>query len=269
MSLDFRYLKAFSLTAKHLNFSKAAQELHIAQSAVSRQVKLLEEAVGEQLIVRSSKKVLLTEKGKSLYQALCRFEEMTSELTKSSGPQTIRVGILHGLLENWFIRVAKDFSKSSKHFLRIETDTPANLKRDLLDGKYDCIFTTDNIQSDLVTSLALFKEELSLISKKDIDPKNVHEQTWIVYNENDFFFDLYKKRSAKVFTVKSVTAIIKLVKEGVGAAIVPAHAVAKEKGLKTWPVKGIKMPEVHMGTLSYQTLPDHLSELVEAVKRAL
>jgi len=63
ISLDYRYLKAFMITARYLNFSKAAQELNIAQSAVSRQIKLLEESVGQQLIVRSSKKVLLTEKG--------------------------------------------------------------------------------------------------------------------------------------------------------------------------------------------------------------
>ena len=41
--LDFRYLKAFMLTAKYSSFSKAAEELNIAQSAVSRQIKLLEE----------------------------------------------------------------------------------------------------------------------------------------------------------------------------------------------------------------------------------
>ena len=39
------YLKAFLVTAKHLSFSKAAEEMRVAQSAVSRQVKLLEESL--------------------------------------------------------------------------------------------------------------------------------------------------------------------------------------------------------------------------------
>ena len=47
--LDFRYLKAFMLTAKYSSFSKAAEELNIAQSAVSRQIKLLEDALGTDL----------------------------------------------------------------------------------------------------------------------------------------------------------------------------------------------------------------------------
>ncbi|WP_393096157.1 LysR family transcriptional regulator, partial [Halobacteriovorax sp. ZH3_bin.1] len=45
--MDYRYLRAFTLTAKYLSFSKAAAELKIAQSAVSRQVKLLEESMNE------------------------------------------------------------------------------------------------------------------------------------------------------------------------------------------------------------------------------
>lgn len=268
--IDYRYLKAFSLTAKYLNFSKAAQELSIAQSAVSRQVKLLEESLGEQLIVRSSKKVLLTEKGKSLRQAISNFEDMTFELAKSSGPQIIEVGILHGLLENWFIGVIKDFNKNSRHMLRVEANTPAELKQGLLDGRFDMIFTAENIQSDLVTSLSLFKEELVIISKKEIDPKNISDYPWIVYNEHDFLMDMnVKKLSQRIHTVKSMTSIIKLVKEGVGIAIVPSHTVQKEKKLNTYPVKGVQMPQVHMSTLNYQKLPSYLEELYQTVKNHL
>lgn len=67
-------------TAKHLNFSKAAEELNIAQSAVSRQIKLLEESVNDQLIIRSSKKVLLTEKGESLLAEIERLEDSVQEI---------------------------------------------------------------------------------------------------------------------------------------------------------------------------------------------
>ena len=267
--IDYRYLKAFYLTAQYLNFSRAAEELNIAQSAVSRQIKLLEESIGEQLIVRSSKKVLLTDKGKSLQLSISNFEEMTRELSESSGPQVIKVGILHGLMENWFIQVVKEFSKASKHSLKVEADTPSNLKESLLEGKVDVIFTTENIQSDLVTSLTLFKEELALISKKEVDIKNVDSYPWLVYSDNDFFFDLFKKRSKKIITIKSITSIIKLVKEGVGIAIVPRHTIRKQGKLQAQQVKGLKRPQIHMSTLSYQRLPKHLQELSDIVKKGL
>jgi DNA-binding transcriptional LysR family regulator len=267
-SLDYRYLKAFYLTAKYLNFSKAASELAIAQSAVSRQIKLLEESISDQLIIRSSKRVILTEKGKALFIALGQFEELTREITQSSGPQLIRVGILHGLLENWFIKVIKTYIKNSKDNLKIEVDTPANLKQSLLDGKADIIFTTENIQSDLITSLRLFEEKLVLISKTEIDPKKVENYPWITYNESDFFFDLYKKHSEQIITVSSITSIIKLVKEGVGIAIVPEHTLKKDEKLWTHTIKGIKRPQIHLASLNYQSIPKYLEEMVRVVKKS-
>lgn len=264
--IDFRYLKAFALTARHLNFSKAATDLKIAQSAVSRQVKLLEESIGEQLIVRSSKKVLLTEKGKELLAAIQKFEDLTLDLSKTSGPQVIKVGILHGLLESWFPHVIKEFSKKSPHTLKVVADTPENLNQGLVGGHYDIIFTTQNAQSDLVTSLALFKEELVLISKKEVALKDLSDHNWIVYDDTDFIFELSKKRPKKIFTVKSMTSIVRLVKDGVGVAVVPAHTTLAEKKLRALPVNTKKAPEVFMGTLSYDKLPGPLRELAELVK---
>lgn len=266
--IDFRYLKAFQVTAYYLNFSKAALELNIAQSAISRQIKLLEESMNEQLIVRSSKKVLLTQKGKALLRALQLFEEQTADLSNTTGPQLIRVGILHGLLENWFTKVIKDFIKHSIHELKIEMDTPSQLKQNLIEGKLDLIFTTENIQNDLVSSLRLFEEKLVIISKKEIDPKQMDQYTWITYGESDYFFDIYKKHSSRTIMVESITSIIKLVKDGVGVAIVPSHTILDEK-LRTYDVKGIKRPQIYLSTLNYQTLPKYLEQLIHTTQKHL
>lgn len=264
--IDYRYLKAFHQTALHLNFSKAATELNIAQSAISRQVKLLEESMGEQLIVRSSKKVLLTQKGKDLLKAIESFEENTLKITKNTGPQLIRVGILHGLLENWFIQIIKDFVKKTTHELKIEVDTPHHLKQSLVQGKYDLIFTPENIQSELITSLKLFDEKLVIISKEDIDPKKLENYTWITYGESDFFFDLCKKHSKQIISITSMTSIIKLVKENVGVAIVPFHTIKKEDHLHAYEVKGLQTPKIYTSSLNYQTLPEHLEQLINIIK---
>lgn len=264
--IDYRYLRAFFLTAKFLNFSKAAKELSIAQSAVSRQIKLLEESFGEQLIIRSSKKVLLTEKGKSLYFSIQRFEEMAGEINHNSGPGIIRVGILHGLLENWFIEIIKKYITGSNHQLQIIIESPAGLKQALVDGNVDLVFTTENIQSDLITSLRLFEEKLTIISKKDIDPKKLDQYTWIVYNDSDFLFDVNKKHSKQIVYVSSITSIIKLVKEGVGVAIVPEHTLKEKEKVQRYEVKGLKRPQIHLSTLNYQSMPKYLDELIKIVK---
>ena len=266
ISLDYRYLKAFMVTSRYLNFSKAAQELNIAQSAVSRQIKLLEESVGQQLIIRSSKKVLLTEKGEALLQELGSFEEKLQNIFFGHMNKTIKVGILHGLLETWFNDVMVDFTKTSQHQLSVEVNSLENLKEKLHNGRYDLIFTTENIQSELVSSLKLFEEKMVLVSKSEINPKEAHEYPWIVYSEQDHLFQLYKKRSKKIIVVNSITTIQKLVKKGVGIAIVPDHTLDGDS-LRTYELKGLSKQHIHLSSLNFKSMPEHIRGLVDMIKK--
>jgi DNA-binding transcriptional LysR family regulator len=118
-----------------------------------------------------------------------------------------------------------------------------------------------------VTSLGLFEEKLIIISKKEIDLKKIHESTWLTYAESDFFFDIYKKHSSRIIRVASMTSIIRLVKESVGVAIVPAHTVKKEDRLYSYDVKGLKRPKIFMNTLNYQTYPSHLELLIKIIQK--
>lgn len=265
VSLDYRYLKAFRITAKHLNFSKAAEDLGIAQSAVSRQIKLLEDSIGDQLIVRSSKKVLLTEKGHALLQELENFEGNIQNIFFGHMNKTIKVGILHGLLETWFNDVMVEFSKTSQHQLSVEVNSLDTLREKLHNGKYDIIFSTENIQSDLVSSLKLFEEKMVLVSKAEINPKEAHLYPWIVYSEHDHLFQMFKKRSHKIIVVNSITTILKLVRKGVGIAIIPDHTIS-DKELKNY---DLKIPKSHimLSSLNFKTMPEHIRGLVDLIKK--
>lgn len=59
------WLRAFEASARHLSFTLAAQELNLTQSAVSKQVKLLESRLGEALFERKARSLLLTKAGAS------------------------------------------------------------------------------------------------------------------------------------------------------------------------------------------------------------
>lgn len=61
--MELRHLRYFATVAELLNFTKAAQRLHVAQPALSRQVRDLEEELGVQLLERSARAVKLTEAG--------------------------------------------------------------------------------------------------------------------------------------------------------------------------------------------------------------
>jgi LysR family transcriptional regulator, glycine cleavage system transcriptional activator len=67
LSLDL--LRGFRVAARHLSFTRAAQELHVTQSAISREVKTLEEQIGKPLFRRVHRALQLTRAGEELYRA--------------------------------------------------------------------------------------------------------------------------------------------------------------------------------------------------------
>ena len=64
--MDIRQLEMFVAVAENSSFTQASTQLHVAQSAISRQVRLLEEELGEQLFKRLNRRVYLTQAGETL-----------------------------------------------------------------------------------------------------------------------------------------------------------------------------------------------------------
>ena len=68
MSIELRHLRAFVAVAEELNFTRAADRLHVAQQALSTQIRQLEERVGQRLLDRTTRKVELTSAGEVLLE---------------------------------------------------------------------------------------------------------------------------------------------------------------------------------------------------------
>lgn len=263
--MDYRYLKAFLLTAEHMSFSKAAVILNIAQSAVSRQIKLLEESLGEELIIRSSKKVLLTHKGLELFKMARHFDQMSKDLFEREDQKTMGIGILHGLLKTWFPPILTKYCKKTQRPIHIAVKDEPELLEAVELGKLDVVFTTRNVQSDLVSSLKLFDEKLVLVSKEKLKLSEIHQHTWIVFSENDNIFKLEVPQSERIISVESMNTILTLVKNGIGIAVVPDHVLPKNHQYELMELPELKKSEIYMTTLNYKTMPAALAELAQFV----
>lgn len=264
--MDYRYIKAFMHTAQHSSFSKAAEVLGIAQSAVSRQIKLLEESLDEELIIRSSKKVLLTAKGNELYLAAINFDKLALNIFEKEDKRPLKIGLLHGLLTSWFLPLLTSFYQEHKRNITVDVLLPNELKVGLGEGKFDIIFTTENVQSELITSLKLFDEEVVVISKDEIDIKNLQQYRWITYSDEDFMYRASSEKSKSILRISSITSVIELVMSGIGIAAVPSHTLKGKTELKTQHLKEFDGAQIYMATLNYKSMPQHIGEFTKLIR---
>ena len=256
------------LTAKYSSFSKAAEDLNIAQSAVSRQIKLLEDSLQEELIIRSSKRVILSQKGKELYQASLSFEKSSLQIFEREDKLPLSIGILEGLLKNWFTPLLSEYLKKQSRDVSAHVADMPVLKSGIEEGHYDIIFGIENIQSELVTSLKLFEEKLVLISKNEVSRKKLHEYRWIVFSNNDNLFKISKNKSESIVMVDSFESIIALVKNDMGIAIVPDHLIGIDDQLKIQEIPGLPKSQIYLSTLNYKKMPERIQALVEIIRKA-
>lgn len=80
MHLTLRQLALFEAVARHLSFTRAAEELHLSQPAVSMQIRQLEEASGLPLLEKLGKSIHLTEAGREMYNYSRSISQQLTEL---------------------------------------------------------------------------------------------------------------------------------------------------------------------------------------------
>src|SRR3954462_3320670 len=137
-SLDL--LRGFEAAARHLSFTKAAEELFLTQSAVSRQIKELEDQLGVPLFHRRHRALVLTDAGQQFYasasQAIATMRAATERLRAQSGRRRpLSVTTTHSFAALWLIPRLAGFTRTHPGVdVRITADTRVqDLERDGLD----------------------------------------------------------------------------------------------------------------------------------------
>jgi LysR family glycine cleavage system transcriptional activator len=133
-------LVGFESAARHLSFTKAGEELFLTQSAVSRQIKELEDQLGVPLFVRRHRALALTEAGQQFYasaaQVLSTMRTATERLRVQSGKRRpLSVTTTHSFAALWLIPRLAGFTRDHPGVdVRITADTRVqDLERDGLD----------------------------------------------------------------------------------------------------------------------------------------
>ena len=107
-------LKAFEAAARHLSFTKAAEELFVTQAAVSHQIKALEEFLSMKLFLRRNRTLLLTEEGQAYFLELKdifkHLQEATERLLAKGSKGAITVAMPPSFASQWLVPRISRFS---------------------------------------------------------------------------------------------------------------------------------------------------------------
>ncbi len=94
--MELRHLRYFAAVAAHGSFSRAANQLHLTQPALSRQVKSLEDEIGVALIVRGQNTISLTSAGEDFYEEakdiLARVDVAVRRIKTRPPGEKLRIG---------------------------------------------------------------------------------------------------------------------------------------------------------------------------------
>ncbi|HSN40618.1 MAG TPA: LysR family transcriptional regulator [Burkholderiales bacterium] len=141
--VTLRQLRIFDAVARHLNFSRAAEELHLTQPAVSMQIKQIEQAASQPLLEHLGKKIFLTEAGRAL---LGHAQAVLRELEEAQQSLAALQGVNQGTLDITLISTAKYFAPGFlAQFcnlypgvkLKLAVNNRAQLLQRLLDNEID------------------------------------------------------------------------------------------------------------------------------------
>lgn len=136
-SLDL--LRSFEAAARLLSFTRAGEELHLTQSAVSRQIQALEQQLGVALFKRRHRALDLTEAGREFHaaasKALAIMRGVVDGLRAQSDKRTLAVTTTHSFASLWLIQRLAGFTRDHPDVdVRISADTRVqDLERDGLD----------------------------------------------------------------------------------------------------------------------------------------
>ncbi len=154
MNINLELYRIFYVVAKHKHMTKASEELHISQPAISQSIKKLEDELGGTLFLRSNKGMELTSEGKMFFDyvkgALELINNAENEFTsfKDLSKGEIKIGCSTTLTKLVLLEALKKFHSDFPNInVDITNDLTCNLINDLKLGKLDfVIFNESNIK---------------------------------------------------------------------------------------------------------------------------
>jgi len=247
--MDLRQLEILCAVAETGSFTGAGEKLNVSQSAVSRQIQLLEQTLNEPLFLRKGRRVVITPAGEALVSLGRRvFGDITETVQQITDRQQLRgrVRLAGGMSVCLYVfpLLLREFRRAHpKVEIRVVTGAMPPLLRELQSGSVDVAFLTLPIDEPDLESVTVMKEELLLVMPPDhplatrakVDTRDIIRQPFVLFEPGsntrrliDGFFAQAKVEPRIVLETENVEIIKALVRIGMGLTVIPYQAVSRE-----------------------------------------
>jgi LysR family transcriptional regulator, regulator for metE and metH len=244
--LEIRHLRLVKTLAETENLTRAAEKLHVSQSALSQQLRELEGRIGTALFHRTRKKMLLTQMGGWVLQAaenvLKELDRVERDIAKAVHGETgvLRIGVHCVLSYQWLPAIMRKFQDMFPN-VELVLNNSHTFIRDLRSQTFDLVITGFPIEHPEIEHLRLFEDEVVVVSaprhpmsvKKTVRDVDFEDVTVIslVEKSKDALYQYYLMpagvRISQFMTIEQPEAIIDLVRSAFGVALFPRWSVQK------------------------------------------
>jgi LysR family nitrogen assimilation transcriptional regulator len=262
--MNLRQLQCFLEVAEARNVSRAATRVFISQSALSRQLQLLEQDLGVELFERKARGVVLTEAGSVLQRKAASLMQEVAAIKQAVGAHAdeasgdVGLGIVSALRALFTGRIAARYAvEQPKVLLRVREGTSRAIRDALAVGDTDvALFSTEEPQQPL-QCLPLLSEQLVAIGRPEANLSMARPITMRTLCAHPLILTAYPNSLRKIvdraaskagtraqarIEVDMSTLMLDLARRGLGYAVLPycaAHEPLAAGLVSVAPVKGL------------------------------
>ncbi len=263
--MELYSLQVFLTVATEKSFSRAAEKLFRTQPAVSLAVQRLEQELGEKLIDRSGKELILTDAGRSVLEYARRFQSLQSEMDNS----------LAELRDNSAGRLSIGANESSTLYLlrhikryrelypkikvQIRRSFSSRIPGELLDGNLELGLISYDPGDERLKSKVIYTDALAFVvsprhrlaQRQTVGVADLAEETFIAHNVVSPYRELVVRQfqSHKVplrmdVEMPTIETIRRLVQDNIGVAFLPRMCVEQE--IEQGALREVRVREMHV-----------------------
>lgn len=245
--MNFRDLEAFKTVVECGSFSRASEELFVAQPSLSKTIQKLEQKLEVTLIDRTNRIIRLTDEGKLLYEKALIILQQKKELEFALGDMNerisghLKIGLPQIIGTFFFPKVAKQFSKTYKDVtLEIVEDGGLEIEKLVAKGEVDAAFVVLPAKNNELEVQQIYEghfvvclpEHHILHDAKEITLQQLKDEDWVLFDSRFALRQIVLNSCQKegfvpneVYSTSQWDLLIALVREGLAVAMVPSPLV--------------------------------------------